>query len=62
MPFDDARRLRRGESDLIVPFPLNTASATLFPERMPYSDNELNTNGNAPSDDPGIFMKTEVNQ
>ena len=62
MPFDDARRLRRGESDLIVPFPLNTASASAYPERFPYSDNELNTNGNAPADDPGIFVKTEVNQ
>ncbi len=62
MPFDDARRLRKGESDLIVPFPLNTSSASAYPERFPYSDDELNTNGNAPSDDPGIFVKTEVNQ
>ena len=62
MPFDDARRLRKGESDLIVPFPLNTSAASAYPERFPYSDDELNTNGNAPSDDPGIFVKTEVNQ
>ncbi|MEM1120401.1 MAG: SusD/RagB family nutrient-binding outer membrane lipoprotein [Bacteroidota bacterium] len=62
MPFDDARRLRKGESDLIVPFPLNTNSASQYPERFPYSDDELNTNSNAPGDDPGIFTKTEVNQ
>jgi len=62
MPFDDARRLRKGESDLIVPFPLNTSAASAYPERFPYSDDELNTNGNAPADDPGIFTKTEVNQ
>ena len=62
MPFDDARRLRKGESDLIVPFPLNTAAVSQYPERLPYSDDELNTNGNAPANDPGIFVKTEVNQ
>ncbi len=62
MPYDDARRLRKGDSDVAVPFPLNVASATQHPERMPYSDDELNTNSNAPADDPGIFTKTEVNQ
>lgn len=62
MPFDDARRLRKSDPDLIVPFPLNTSSASAYPERFPYSDDELNTNGNAPNNDPGIFVKTEVNQ
>lgn len=62
MPFDDARRLRKSESDLIVPFPLNNEAASAYPERFPYSDDELNTNGNAPDNDPGIFVKTEVNQ
>ena len=62
MPFDDARRLRSSDSDLSVPFPLNVASASQHPERMPYSDDELNSNSNAPSEDPGIFTKTEVNQ
>ena len=61
MPFDDARRLRKGDTDVMVPFPLNVASASQQPERMPYSDDELNTNSNAP-DEPGIFAKTEVNQ
>jgi len=62
MPFDDARRLRKSDPDLVVPFPLNTSAASAYPERFPYSDDELNTNGNAPSNDPGIFTKTEVNQ
>lgn len=61
MPYDDARRLRKGDTDVMVPFPLNVASASQQPERMPYSDDELNTNSNAP-DEPGIFTKTEVNQ
>jgi len=61
MPYDDARRLRKGESDIAVPFPLNVASASAHPERMPYSDDELNSNSNAPTE-PGIFTKTEVNQ
>jgi len=29
---------------------------------MPYSYNELNSNANAPAEDPGIFTKTKVNQ
>lgn len=61
MPFDDARRLRKGDTDLLVPFPLNVASASQHPERLPYSNDELNTNENSPSEDPGIFVKTEVN-
>lgn len=61
LPFDDARRLRSSEPSLGVPFPFNTTSATQHPERMPYSDDELNSNANAPSD-PGIFSKTAVNQ
>ena len=61
MPFDDARRLRKGDEDISVPFPLNTAAATQHPERMPYSDDELVANSNAPVE-PGIFTKTEVNQ
>jgi hypothetical protein len=61
MPFDDARRLRKSDADLVVPFPLNTSAASNYPERFPYSDDELNTNENAPANDPGIFVKTEVN-
>ncbi|MFT4565529.1 MAG: hypothetical protein ACI9FN_000482 [Saprospiraceae bacterium] len=62
MPFDDARRLRSSDSDVIVPFPLNTATASGHPERFPYADDELNANSNAPGEDPGIFTKTPVNQ
>ena len=62
VPFNDARRVRTSDSDLTVPFPLNNAAATQHPERMPYSNDELNTNSNSPADDPGIFVKTEVNQ
>jgi len=62
MPFDDARRLRKSDSDIVVPFPLNTATAPSHPERYPYADNELNANSNAPGEDPGIFSKTPVNQ
>ena len=62
MPFDDVRRLRKTDPNLVVPFPLNVASASQHPERLPYSDDELVTNANAPADDPGIFVKTRVNQ
>lgn len=62
MPFDDARRLRVTDPSIDVPFPLNVSSASDHPERMPYSDDELNTNSNAPANDPGILVKTEVNQ
>jgi len=62
MPFDDARRLRKADQDLLVPFPLNTATASVHPERYPYADGELNANENSPGEDPGIFTKTPVNQ
>ena len=38
------------------------ADNTRKPERMPYAQNELNSNSNAPDEDPGIFTKTSVNQ
>jgi hypothetical protein len=62
MPFDDARRLRKSDTDVLVPFPLNVATASAHPERYPYADGELNANSNAPGEDPGIFSKTAVNQ
>ena len=61
MPFDDARRLRVTNANIDVAFPFNIGTATAHPERMPYSFDELNTNSNAPADDPGIFIKTAVN-
>jgi hypothetical protein len=61
MPFDDARRLRKSDSDIAIPFPFNVPSATVHPERLPYSLTEINANSNI-VDDPGIFTVTEVNQ
>jgi len=60
MPFNDARRLRKSGSSFAVPFVLVDGPNPPYPERMPYSANELNSNSNAPAD-PGIFAKTEVN-
>tara|TARA_B100001063_G_scaffold57056_1_gene51226 strand:+ start:13706 stop:15127 length:1422 start_codon:yes stop_codon:yes gene_type:complete len=62
MPFNDARRLRKSDSALSVPFVLVGGPNPPYPERMPYAATELNSNSNAPAEDPGIFTKTEVNQ
>ena len=62
MPFNDHRRLRgAGESDLVPPFPLNTVGATQHVERMQWSQGELSSNANAPTD-PGLYAKTAVNK
>jgi hypothetical protein len=61
LPFNDARRLRTNESDITVPFIMVDGPNPPFAERFPYSDDELNSNLNAP-EDPGIFEKTEVNR
>ena len=62
MPFDDHRRLRgAGESDLVVPFPLNTAAATAHIERLHYAQDEITSNSNAPGDKT-LYDKTEVNK
>ena len=61
MPWNDARRLRKSDGDLSVPFPLNTTAVTQHPERFIISQNELNSNSNAPSG-LSIYDKTEVNQ
>ena len=62
IPFDDARRLRKGDEDIAVPFFMVDGPDAPYAERMPYSDDELIANANAPSEDPGIFTKTEVNK
>lgn len=62
MPFDDARRLRKSDTDIAVPFFMVDGPAPPFAERMPYSADELNSNSNAPDEDPGIFLVTPVNQ
>lgn len=61
IPFNDARRLRKSDNDVNVPFPFNIASANKHPERFPYSDDELSANSNAPAE-PGIYTVTEVNR
>jgi len=60
MPFDDARRLRKSDTDVQVGFAPNSGST--HAERMPYADDELNANSNGPAEDPGVFTKTAVNQ
>lgn len=62
MPYNDARRLRGSEADIAVPFIMVDGPNPPYAERMPYSDDELNSNENAPAEDPGIFAKTKVNQ
>ncbi len=61
MPWNDARRLRKSDADVLVPFPLNTGAVSVHPERFLLSQNELNSNSNAPVG-ATIFDKTEVNQ
>jgi len=61
IPYNDARRLRASDSDIAVPYFLDAGPAPPYPERMPYADDELNANENAPAE-PGIFTKTQVNQ
>ncbi|MGB4971798.1 MAG: SusD/RagB family nutrient-binding outer membrane lipoprotein, partial [Cyclobacteriaceae bacterium] len=61
-PFNDARRVRKSDGDLTVPFPINSGTFTQFPERFPYAQDELNANSNAPSPEPGIFAVTGVNK
>ena len=61
LPFNDARRLRKADSDISVPFVMKNNSSTQRAERLPYAYDELNSNENAP-EDPGIFQKTPVNQ
>ncbi|MGC6503204.1 MAG: SusD/RagB family nutrient-binding outer membrane lipoprotein [Flavobacteriaceae bacterium] len=62
MPYNDARRLRKSDANIAVPYFMVDADNSVKPERMPYARNELNSNSNAPTEDPGIFTKTEVNQ
>ncbi len=60
IPFNDVRRLRKDDSDLIVPFPLNPGG-TQQPQRLLYAFTELNANGNI-DEDPGLYAVTPVNQ
>ena len=71
LAYNDARRLRKSDGSCLltiqtyfdsVPFVLVNGPNPPYPERMPYATNELNSNENAPAEDPGIFTKTEVNR
>jgi len=61
MPFDDARRLKKSDSDVAVPFPLNVPTATQNVERFLYPEDEILSNQMAP-EDLGLFEVTKVNQ
>lgn len=61
MPWNDLRRLRKSDSDLMVPVPFNNGNITIYPQRFIISQNELNSNENAPTG-LTIFDPTEVNQ
>lgn len=62
IPFDDVRRLRKSDSDVMVPIPLNTTTATMNPQRLLYPRSEIDNNENVPSPLPDIFTPTKVNE
>ena len=61
MPWNDARRLRKNEYDIAVKIPLNNTTVTLHPERFLISQDEINTNSNAPTG-ISIFTPTQLNE
>jgi len=58
--FDDARRIRKTDSDIAMPLPINSGSQ--YPERFLIAQDEINGNSNAPSPIPDLFTPTPVNQ
>lgn len=60
MPFDDTRRLQKNDSDIAVPFGLNTPTQTVNVERFIYPNDETESNNSAPAD-PGAYTPTAVN-
>jgi hypothetical protein len=62
MPFNDLRRLRKSDSDLILPIPFNTTSNTTHVERLLYPNAEIQSNPNIPSPLPNIFTSTKNNE
>ncbi len=62
IPFNDLRRLRKSDSDVMVPVPLNTTDATINPQRFLYARSEIDNNENVPNPLPDIFTPTKVNQ
>lgn len=62
MPFDDLRRLRASDSDVMLPIPFNTATNTTHVERLLYPNNEIAANPNVPNPLPDLFTATKANQ
>ena len=62
MPFNDARRLRASDSDVMVPFPLNNGTTSINPQRFLYPQDEIDGNSNIPTPIPDLFTVTPVNQ
>lgn len=61
MPFDDTRRLQKEDSDITVPFGLNTPTQTVNVERLIYPSDEFESNTSSPAE-PGAYEATEVNR
>ena len=61
MPFNDLRRLRKSDSDVMLPIPFNTPTNTTHVERLLYPNSEIIGNPNIPSPLPDIFTSTTVN-
>ncbi len=62
IPFNDVRRLRKSDSDVMVPIPLNTSTATMNPQRFLYARAEIDNNENVPSPLPDLFTPTRANE
>ncbi|MDC6366070.1 MULTISPECIES: SusD/RagB family nutrient-binding outer membrane lipoprotein [Flavobacteriaceae] len=60
MPWNDLRRLRT-ETDIVVPVPFNRSGIEIHPQRFIISQNELNSNNNAPVG-LSIFEPMSINQ
>ncbi|WP_170063261.1 SusD/RagB family nutrient-binding outer membrane lipoprotein [Polaribacter porphyrae] len=61
MPWNDLRRLRATDSDLMVPVPFNNNNISIYPQRFIPAQSEYNSNPNAPQG-LTIFDPTEINQ
>jgi len=65
MAFNDARRLLKSDSDVMVPFPFDNRGQpvpTVNPQRLLYPQDEIDANSNIPSPIPLLFEPTPVNQ
>lgn len=60
MPFDDARRLKKTDLDISVPFPLNLPTSTQNVERFLIPEDEALSNQNSPAQ-VGLYVPTKVN-